>query len=63
MMHVPHRMIAIELHVMLGTVIRTISWFVLVLQIRISLLPQVRNKSEQSLKSQSKPLYKLPHAV
>ena len=53
MMHVPHRMIAIALHVMLGTVIRTTSWFVLVDHTRISLLPQVRNRSEHSLKSQT----------
>lgn len=46
----PHRSIAMALHVMLGTVIRTISWFVLVDHTRISLLPQVRNKSEHSLK-------------
>lgn len=46
----PHRFIAMALHVMLGTVIRTISWFVLVDHTRISLLPQVRNNSEHSLK-------------
>ena len=54
MMHVPHRMIAIALHVMLGTVIRTTSWFVVVDHTRISLLPQVRNRSEHSLKSDNK---------
>lgn len=44
-------MIARALQVILGTVIRTISWFVLVDQIRISLFAQVRNKSEQSLQT------------
>ena len=50
---VPHLMTSMALQVMFGTVIRTISWLVLVLQIRISLLAQVKNRSEQSLKKKN----------
>lgn len=49
MMLFPERMISIALHVMLGTVIRTTSWFVFVDQIRISALAQVRIRSELPL--------------
>lgn len=49
-MLVPQRMIAIALHVMLGTAMRTNSWFVCVDQIRISSLEHVRIKSELLLK-------------
>ena len=53
MMLFPERVISIALHVMLGTVMRTTSWFVCVDQIRISALAQVRIRSELSLKTQT----------
>ena len=47
----PDLMISMALHVMLGTVMRTTSWFVCVDQIRISALAQVRIRSELPLKT------------